>query len=144
MNDPPRFPPGQGWSYTNTGFIIAGMIIDKVTGNSWRDEARNRIIMPLSLTGTFVHDQVVDIPSPFITRYGAFRDIQGNQGQYIDVTWLKPSLAEVASEIVSTVEDENKFLRALTGGSLLSLSQLTELQTTAPAPDLYPILPDVR
>lgn len=144
MNDPPRFPPGNGWSYSNTGFVLAGMIIDKVTGNSWRQEVRKRIIVPLGMSQTSVPAQAVDIPTPFITGYDAFPDGQGQQGQYIDVTEINPSCADAAGEIISTVEDGNKFLKGLISGKLLNPAQLQEMQATVDAPDLHPILPAAR
>jgi len=44
---------GKGWSYSDTDYIIIGMIIEKVTGNSYYDEVTKRIIKPLGLDNTF-------------------------------------------------------------------------------------------
>ncbi len=46
---PPDFSPGKGWSYSNTGYVILGMLIEKITGNSYAEEIEKRIIEPFGL-----------------------------------------------------------------------------------------------
>lgn len=41
------------WNYSNSGYVLAGMIIEKVTGRPWAEDVRDRIIRPLGLTGTY-------------------------------------------------------------------------------------------
>jgi D-alanyl-D-alanine carboxypeptidase len=48
----PLFQPGEGWSYSDTGYIIIGMIIEKATGNSYYQEVRDRLLEPLNLSKT--------------------------------------------------------------------------------------------
>lgn len=48
----PRFQPGKGWSYSDTGYIIIGLIIEKTTGNSYYQEVRDRFFTPLKLSKT--------------------------------------------------------------------------------------------
>jgi len=50
---PPNFAPGTGWSYSNTNYILAGMIIKKVTGHDWSTEVNARILAPLQMLHTF-------------------------------------------------------------------------------------------
>ena len=47
------FFAGKGWSYSNTGYVILGMLIEKITGNSYAEEIEKRIIEPLDLPNTF-------------------------------------------------------------------------------------------
>src|SRR5690348_13941994 len=49
----PNFAPGQGWDYSNTNYVLLGMIIKRVTGHDWASEVTNRIIRPLGLRHTF-------------------------------------------------------------------------------------------
>ncbi|PHE27692.1 D-alanyl-D-alanine carboxypeptidase, partial [Bacillus pseudomycoides] len=49
---PPDFAPGKGWSYSDTGYVLLGILIEKVTGNSYAEEIENRIIEPLELSNT--------------------------------------------------------------------------------------------
>jgi len=52
MQHPAYFAPGTGVAYSNTNYVLLGMIIDRVTGHSWADEVRARIIAPLGLRHT--------------------------------------------------------------------------------------------
>lgn len=51
---PPTFEPGKGWRYSNTNYLLAGMLIERVTGRSFGEEIRDRIITPLHLGNTHV------------------------------------------------------------------------------------------
>jgi CubicO group peptidase (beta-lactamase class C family) len=46
------FPPGKGWQYSNTNYVLAGLIIQRGTGRSWQDEITRRIVRPLRLHNT--------------------------------------------------------------------------------------------
>jgi D-alanyl-D-alanine carboxypeptidase len=49
---PSNFPPGSDWGYSNTNYVIAGMLVERVTGNPFADELERRITGPLELDGT--------------------------------------------------------------------------------------------
>src|SRR3954454_6667958 len=49
---PPLFAPGTSFSYSNTDYTLLGLIIERITGRSWRDEVTRRVIGPLRLTRT--------------------------------------------------------------------------------------------
>ncbi|MBE9064888.1 serine hydrolase [cf. Phormidesmis sp. LEGE 11477] len=49
----PFFAPGEGWQYSNTNFILAGMVVEAATGNDLAAEVRSQIIDPLELDNTF-------------------------------------------------------------------------------------------
>jgi D-alanyl-D-alanine carboxypeptidase len=57
----PLFPAGQAWYYTDTGYILLGLVIERVTGRSWYDEVRLRFLIPLNLSRTTPSDRV-DLP----------------------------------------------------------------------------------
>ena len=48
----PLFAPGSDWSYSNTGYIVLGLVVEKATGTPLVDQLRTRILNPLGLTGT--------------------------------------------------------------------------------------------
>jgi D-alanyl-D-alanine carboxypeptidase len=52
----PPFAPGEGWEYSDTNYIVLGMIIEKVSGNSYYDELRRRILVPFGLQDTVPAD----------------------------------------------------------------------------------------
>ncbi|MFD8957488.1 serine hydrolase domain-containing protein [Streptomyces anulatus] len=61
---PPEFAPGAGWSYSNTGYLLVGMIIERVTGNTYGEALARRVIEPLGLSGPSVPGDVPTIPGP--------------------------------------------------------------------------------
>ena len=119
-------PPVHGWLYSNTNYILLGMIIQKVTGHSPITEIRRRILAPLGLHGTSFPLTSKQIPAPYA---------HGYYGP-IDVTNLvNPSVAWTAGAMISTVDDVARFYRALLTGRLLPPAQQRELLTTIPVDD---------
>lgn len=131
MRSSPEFPSGDGWSYSNTNYILAAMIIHEVTGRSWEREVTDRIIRPLNLEGTSAPGSFPFILGPHARAYTAF-----GTGTVTDVTVLNPSMAVGAGSIISTTHDLNRFYTELLGGRLLEPAQLDQLTTTVPAPQL--------
>ncbi|MFD9499452.1 serine hydrolase domain-containing protein [Streptomyces sp. NPDC060035] len=131
MQHSPHFTPGHGWSYSNTNYILAAMIINKVTGRSWAREVKDRIIRPLDLRDTSTPGVLPSISGPHAQGYAAFGTDTG-----IDVTELNSSMAVGSGSIISTAHDLNRFYAALLGGRLLAPAQLDEMTTTEPAPEL--------
>jgi D-alanyl-D-alanine carboxypeptidase len=119
-------PPVHGWLYSNTNYIVLGMIIQKVTGHSPVTEIRRRILVPLGL-----HDTSFPLTSPQIP--GPHAD--GYYGP-IDVTHLvNPSVAWTAGAMISTVDDVARFYQALLTGRLLPPAQQRELLAAIPVDD---------
>jgi D-alanyl-D-alanine carboxypeptidase len=131
MQHAPNFPPGADWSYSNTNYVLAAMIIHEVTGRSWAQEVNDRIIRPLALRDTSTPGAFPFILGPHAHGYAAFRT-----NTSIDVTALNSSMAVGSGSIISTTHDLNRFYTALLGGRLLAPAQLDEMTTTKPAPEL--------
>ncbi|MGW6153983.1 serine hydrolase domain-containing protein [Streptomyces sp. NPDC055144] len=113
--------PRNHWSYSNTNYVVLGMVIGQVTGHSYATEARHRIIEPLHLTGTSFPGTRTTLPTPHGRAYDATGD---------DVTALNPRVAGAAGELVSTLTDLNRFYTALLKGRLLPPSQLRTMLNT--------------
>ncbi len=122
----PNFPPGQGWSYSNTNYILAGLVIEKVTGKTYGSEIQRRILRPLGLRDTSIPGRSTAVPGPHSHGYLLLDD------RTVDVTRLKPSWAWAAGEMISTTADLNRFFAALLGGKLLRPSQLAAMKTVVP------------
>ena len=56
LDEKPPFEAGKGWDYSDTNYIVLGMIIEKVTGRKFYDEANRRLIKPLKLPYTIPQD----------------------------------------------------------------------------------------
>ena len=131
MRHSPNLSPGTDWSYSNTNYILAAMIIHEVTGRSWAQEVNDRIIRPLGLGDTSTPGAFPFILGPHAQAYAAF-----GTDTSIDVTVLNSSMAVGSGSIISTTHDLNRFYTALLGGRLLAPAQLDEMTTTVPAPEL--------
>ncbi|MFE7193678.1 serine hydrolase domain-containing protein [Kitasatospora sp. NPDC057541] len=125
-NHPAYFPPGQGYHYSNTDYILAGQIIQRATGRTWQQEVERRVIRPLGLTATSMPDHETAVPGPHAHGYFDLPDGR------VDVTELDPSMAGASGAGISTTADLNTFITALLGGRLLPRPQLAEMMTVTP------------
>ncbi|WP_433337695.1 serine hydrolase domain-containing protein [Spirillospora sp. CA-294931] len=124
----PWQPQGRGkWEYSNTNYILAGMIIQKATGNPWEHEVHERIIAPLGLKDTYNPGSSAYVPRPRATFYERFKP----GGPLVDVSIMSDGHADGAT--ISTTSDVNRFFRALLGGKLLRPAELAEMRGTVPA-----------
>ncbi|WP_251093388.1 serine hydrolase domain-containing protein [Streptomyces sp. Caat 7-52] len=128
MRHEPEFAPGTSWSYSNTNYVVAGMVIEKVTGHSYATEVRRRVIDPLHLTATSVPGTRVTVPRPSSRAYSKLAET--TTGPTYDVTALNPSIASSAGEMISNSADLDRFYSALLRGKLLPPRQLKEMKTT--------------
>ncbi|ONI83592.1 serine hydrolase [Saccharothrix sp. ALI-22-I] len=128
---PLDFPPGTDWRYSNTNYVVAGMLIEKVTGRPYAVALTQRILRPLGLTSTSVPGTRTGIPGPHA--HGYYRV----GGQVVDVTELNPSVAYAAGELISTTADLDRFVDALLDGRLLRPAQQAELTAVLPYSDGY-------
>ncbi|MGW4894939.1 serine hydrolase [Kitasatospora sp. NPDC004240] len=120
----PYFAPGQGWRYSNTNYVLVGMLIEKVTGRGWAEEVERRIIRPLGLRSTSMPTTSPFVPGPHA--HGYFKTAAGPA----DVTLLNPSMADAAGAGISTTADLARFDAALLGGRLLGPAELAEMKRT--------------
>ncbi|GHC42788.1 serine hydrolase domain-containing protein [Streptomyces flavofungini] len=136
MRHRPQFPPGTAWGYSNTNYLLAGMIVERATGHSYADEIRARVIEPLGLRHTSVPGTRPTLPRPSSRAYSKL--FAESRSTTYDVTELNPSEAGAAGEMISSSADLNRFYRALLDGRLLPDEQLSEMKETVPATDLGP------
>lgn len=138
---PPDFAPGTGWQYSNTNYVLAGMVVEAVTGRPYAAEIRDRVIRPLGLSGTSLPGNSAAVPGRHARAYSSFLSpsyADGRPRTVRDVTALNPSIGGAAGEMISTTEDLIVFFRALLRGRLLPPRQLREMTTTVRAGDSAP------
>ncbi|MGP4044851.1 serine hydrolase domain-containing protein [Streptomyces sp. 2A115] len=116
------------FAYSNTNYVLLGMIVEQVTGRSYAAEAERRVITPLRLTGTSFPGARRSLPDPHGRAYAT----DGS-----DVTELDPRVAGAAGELVTTLGDLNRFYAALLRGDLLPPRQLREMLNTRTAHGSY-------
>ncbi len=110
---PPTFKPGTGWRYSNTGYLLAGMLIEKVTDRTYGEEIRRRIVAPLGLRETCVPRDAPSIPGPHPRGYVR----PGEDAPLMDITAINPSVAGPSGSMISSGTDLNRFLAALLAAS---------------------------
>ena len=130
MAHPPLAGPGERFFYSNTNYILAAMIIEKVTGRSYGEELTQRITRPLDLTGTSLPGDP-GIRGSHPVHYSTLFS-QDPAPTIYDATEMNQSFAWSAGGIISTTGDLRRFFGALLGGRLLPPAQQQELLTTVP------------
>ncbi|MEJ1200463.1 MULTISPECIES: serine hydrolase domain-containing protein [unclassified Streptomyces] len=132
MRQKPPFDPGTAWSYSNTNYVLAGMVIEKASGRPYEEEIKRRVIEPLGLYATSVPRTASSMPAPSSRAYSKLSLAPRPTDRTYDVTELNPSAAASAGAMISTSGDLNRFYSALLGGRLLPAKQLAEMKTTVP------------
>ncbi|MEU9517262.1 serine hydrolase domain-containing protein [Streptomyces sp. NPDC048224] len=127
--------PYATWSYSNTNYVLAAMLVGRVTGRSWEREVTDRIIRPLGLHDTGVPGAFPLVLGPHAHAYTAFGAGHGGDPG-TDVTLLDPSMASGSGSVISTTHDVNRFYAALFDGRLLDAARLGEMTATVPAAEL--------
>ena len=122
---PQVFPPGTVWQYSNTNYIVLGLLIQAVTHHSVGWELGHRIFGPLGLRHTSFPATTAHIAGYHLHGYALLTV----GGKPYDVTYINPSGAWAAGAIVSTASDLSRFYQALLGGRLLSSQMLREMKT---------------
>jgi D-alanyl-D-alanine carboxypeptidase len=127
---PAAFDPGKSWKYSNTNYVLAGLIVQKVTGRPLADEIDRRIIKRIGLRHTYFPapgDASIREPHP----HGYYRE--STVTPLRDITETDPSWGWAAGQMISTNSDLNRFFTALLAGRLLPAAQLARMRSTVPA-----------
>ena len=119
---PLEFTPGEKWSYSNSGYLLLGYLIEKITGDSYEKFVRENIFVPLGM-----HDSGYDSNSAVIAHraagYTREKEVLQNAG-FINMT-----IPHAAGALYSTTEDLLKWEQGLFGGKLLSAASLETMTT---------------
>jgi len=111
----PYFPPGEGFTYSNTDYNLLGLVIEQATGQSWRSEIRERLVDPLHLYNTLLPEPGDrSVPGKYAHGYMDFG------AGLMDMSEIDPSMAGAAGghALVTTTDDLVRFLDALLDGEL--------------------------
>jgi len=127
----PNFPVGTDWSYSNTNFMLAGRIIEVITGQPWYVVLRQRVLEPLGLTHTFIYPWETPDNQPFAHVWADLDDngsVEDLQGLGVPDAGLF-SVANSAGCLISTPEDLARFSERVYGGHFLQAATLAEMET---------------
>ncbi|AZK96796.1 serine hydrolase domain-containing protein [Streptomyces tsukubensis] len=131
----PEFAPGTRQKYHNMGYTVAGLLIERVTGDSYERQITRRIIRPLGLRDTYLPGDDVRIRGPHNRGYQTLRTGPGAAAELRDVTLWHPSDGWAAGDLISTTGDLERFLVALFRGRVVRGPLLEEMFTLPRVPD---------
>jgi D-alanyl-D-alanine carboxypeptidase len=119
----PSFEPGAAYEYSNTNFVLLGLVAEKVTGQPIADLLQQRIIEPLELTHTVFPGESADFPSPH-AQGATLQATNATPEAPANPTDWNPAWGFTAGEMISSIDDLLTYGRALgTGQGLLDPSE---------------------
>jgi D-alanyl-D-alanine carboxypeptidase len=133
IEHPPDFPPGKGWHYSNTNYVLLGMILEKASGKTIPQLFAALIFRPLDLRHT-VWPTTSAMPAP----YAHGITLQTLDHKQADATNRNPSGAFTAGELISTMADLRAWVVSYTTGSLVSPAMQKERLTWVTLPPMTP------
>lgn len=142
LDRPPLFEAGKGWAYTDTGYILIGLVIEKVTGRSYYTEIQERFLTPLHLTQTAPadHRYLPGLAAGYIAADNAF-GLPGKTTTAEGAMVWHPGLEWTGGGLVSNSRDLARWGSALFGGRAMPGIYLDELLNSIP---ISPDTPDVQ
>jgi len=112
LPEKPLFPPGAKWNYSNTNYLILGLIIEAVTHDKVGNQIRKRIMEPLGLKETVFPDTVA-MPTPYAHGYDL-----NDKGDWEDVSeTISPTVTWAAGNMISTIPDMAHWVKAYVTGT---------------------------
>lgn len=129
----PTGTPGGTWDYSNTNYLLAGLIIEQVTGKKSYQVLRDEILTPQGLTETYFYPYETPtgtIPHSWSDIFNGKLEDMIVQHNYSHNAMF--SLAYTAGAIMATAKDNAMFWDKLMSGKILNSSSMTELQTYIP------------
>jgi D-alanyl-D-alanine carboxypeptidase len=122
---PPVFPPGERFMYSNTNYVVIGLLIEKLTGLPLAEAVAGRITRPLGMTSTSLPLGSA-LEGPYAHGYLV------GMGPPLDVTGISASAAYGHGNLVSTAGDLTRFYRALVAGQVVAPARLPAMFTPTP------------
>lgn len=119
----PLFPPGTSFDYSNSNYVVLGVLIEEVTGRPFAEVLRGRIIEPLGMNSTYLAG-FEDGPEPF----GAYATTSPFEVEPIDFDYTSiATMAGATGSVVSSARDLHALSTALFDGQVLSVDTLAEM-----------------
>jgi D-alanyl-D-alanine carboxypeptidase len=133
LDTEPPFRAGKGWTYSDTNYIVVGMIIEKVTGSTYYDQLRKRVLEPLGLRHTLPTDGpvIAGLSQGYAGDDNPFggKDAMIEDGRFV----FNPQFEWCGGGIASTTEDLARWGKLLYEGHAFDASLMKELLAGVPA-----------
>jgi D-alanyl-D-alanine carboxypeptidase len=150
---PPVFPPGTSWHYSNTNYILLGLLMEQITGQTAPELFQERLFAPLGMQNTVMPDLSDSaMPQPYAHGYhfGTAEETGGESAalppaeqqaaaagtlQPSDWSGNNPSWGWTAGSVISTADDLAVFVGALVDGGLLDAAMQERRLASVEPPD---------
>jgi D-alanyl-D-alanine carboxypeptidase len=136
LDEKAPFEAGKGWDYSDTNYIVLGMIIEKVTGRKFYDEANRRLLKPLKLTGTIPQDgpRLNGVVQGYAGANNPFggKDAMIENGKFV----INPQFEWTGGGYASTAQDLARWAKMFYEGKAFSADLLPQVVEGVPAPML--------
>jgi D-alanyl-D-alanine carboxypeptidase len=118
----PRFPPGQGFEYCDTGYVVAGILVEQAAGQPLHEVYRELVFDPLGMNSTWLEGN-----EPARTP-----EVAHHYTDELDWTTISPTIDWAGGGLVTTAPDLARFVRALWSEQILGSRALGELTQWTP------------
>ena len=133
LTRPAQFAPGAKFTYTNTNYIVLGLLAERVGKRPIAEQIETKIVKPLGLKHTYMPKDGEKALRGKHPRGYHTRD--NKPGKLEDITDSDPSWAWAAGSMVSTPSELNKFMQSIFDGSLLNQASIAEMKKSVPMGD---------
>jgi len=120
---PLEFEPGTKWNYSNSGYVLLGYLLEKVSGQSYQEFVQQNIFTPLGMKDSGYDSNTA------IIHHRASGYTPSTKGGIVNAGFINMTVPFSAGALYSTTEDLMKWERGLFGGKLLSSASLKEMTT---------------
>ena len=128
-----QFAPGAKFTYTNTNYIVLGLLAERVAKRPIAEQIETKIVKPLGLKHTYMPKDGEKALRGKHPRGYHTRD--NKPGKLVDITDYDTSMAWTAGAMVSTPSELNKFMQSIFDGSLLNQASISEMKKSVPMGD---------
>ena len=136
LDEKPPFAPGQGWDYSDTNYIVLGMIIEKVTGKTFYEEATRRLLRPLKLNDTIPQNEMrlKKVVQGYAGENNPFggSDAMIRDGKFV----INPQFEWTGGGFASTAHDLARWAKFLHEGKAYPPALMPQVLAGVPAPML--------
>jgi CubicO group peptidase (beta-lactamase class C family) len=119
------YEPGTAWRYSNTAYVLLGVILEKLEGQSYAEVMQKRLFTPLGLANTAVDDAATVVPHRASGYSSALKAPSG----FVNASFIAMSFPGGAGNLRSTAEDLCAWHGALLGGKVLQPASFTAMTT---------------
>jgi len=118
-----HFDPGTRWAYSNSNYVLLGVVVERVSGQSLEAFFAERLFRPAGLTATAFDDPRDVVPH----RSQGYRRHKGAEGGYEHADWISPTVPGAAGGLRTTVDDLLLWSHALFSGRILAPATTTQM-----------------